>query len=671
MKKQKKKRIKIKTYACDFETNTENWLHPDSLKDELKVKENDFELWRKREAWKQHVKGDQAFVWSWGSTEIREDMSFIGELDNFTYGKSIQEYVDWMLDGSKNVWFHNLKFDGSFIAVELLRRNFTFTFDRNPAMGEFTGLIDGKKMWFELIVCREGPRGGRQFITIKDSLKKVPFGLRKAAMAFGLDVFKDDLDYDEIREPFEPISEADYKYLKKDVEITAKIIHYQVFQSGLKKTTIGSDALGEFKTTVGGDKGFKEIFPVLDFKTDSFIRKSYFGGVTQVKPGREGELIGEGCVFDINSMYPYVQYYKLLPYGTPIEYEGEYEYDEEYPLYVQRVQFSFVVKDNMLPTIQLKKQNVDFNYADEDDARKFNGREFQKTSFGEIVTMYLTNVQWNQIQKHYHLDDVKFIKGMKFKGKVGIFKEHIDKWIKVKIQASQDGNGALKELSKLMLNSPYGKFGTNTIRLNVEPFLWEDDESLGFRVEDEDPPPADPIYTAYASFVTAYAREELVETIMLCYDRFVYCDTDSIHLEGVETPKEILHKIHPDDLGMWDKEGEFKYAKFHRAKTYCEMLYAKKVMKEDRWGDMVEVLKHCSKEEWEKTPKDQRTLDKNLKCAGMQRHIADTVEFDEFEIGLSIDPYCPAKPKWRGVGKLMPSQVRGGTLLKIRKFSLN
>ncbi|QOR56266.1 DNA polymerase [Bacillus phage DLc1] len=654
----KKKRVKkpIPTYACDFETNTEAWLSD--------------------KGWQQHVNGDQAFVWCWGGTEVRENMSFTGELDNFLYGKSMKDFMDWMLNGSKNVWFHNLKFDGSFIAVALLRLGYKFTFDRNPAVGEFTGLIDGKKMWFSLTVCKEGPRGGRQFINIKDSLKKVPFGLRKCAMAFGLDVFKDDMDYDVIRGPFEPITEADYKYLKKDVEITAKIIHYQVFQSGLNKTTIGSDALNEFKTTVGGDKGFKDIFPVLDYETDSFIRKSYFGGVTQVKPGREGELIGEGCVFDINSMYPYVQYYKLLPYGTPIPYDGDYEdqdqdMKDEYPLYIQKISFSFKVKDNMLPTIQLKKQNVEFNHQDYDDVRKFNGREFQKSSFGEIVTMYLTNVQLEQVLRHYDIDNEIYHEGYMFKGKEGIFKEHIDKWIQVKIQASKDGNGALKELSKLMLNSPYGKFGTNTIRLNVEPFLWEDDGSLGFKVEDEDPPPADPIYTAYASFVTAYAREELVSTIMLCYDRFVYCDTDSIHLEGVETPKEILHKIDPDALGMWDKEGEFKYAKFHRAKTYCEMLFAKKVKKKDRWGDMVDTIKHISKEEWTSLEEEERTLDKNLKCAGMQRHIADTVTFEEFEIGLKIDPYNPAKPKWKGVGKLMPSQVSGGTLLKIRKFSLN
>jgi len=671
MIKKKRERKKIKTYACDFETNTEAWLHEDKLKDELKTKEENPELWRKREAWKTHTNGDKAFVWSWGGTEIREDMNFKGELDNFIVGKSIREFVDWALDGSKNIWFHNLKFDGSFIAVELLRRGYTFTFDRNPAIGEFTGLIDGKKMWFELIVCVEGKRGGRHFITIKDSLKKVPFGLRVAAMAFGLDVFKDDMDYDIIREPFEPINEVDFKYLKKDVEITAKIIHYQVFQSGLKKTTIGSDALNEFKNTVGGDKGFKDIFPVLDYDTDSFIRKSYFGGVTQVKPGREGELIGEGCVFDINSMYPYVQYYKMLPYGMPVPYLGEYQEDDEYPLYIQKVSFSFYLKDNMLPTIQLKKQNVEFNYNEADDVRKFNGREFQKTSYGEIVTMYVTNVQWDQIKKHYWLDDLVYHEGFMFKGKIGIFKEHIDKWMKVKVQASKDENDALKSLSKLMLNSPYGKFGTNTIRLNVEPFLWEDDESLGFKVEDEDPPPADPIYTAYASFVTAYAREELVDTIMLCYDRFVYCDTDSIHLEGVETPKELLHKIHPDDLGMWDKEGEFKYAKFHRAKTYCEMLFAKKVTKKDRWGDVVESLKHCSKEEWEKLSENQRALDKNLKCAGLQGHLKDYVSFEEFEIGLKINPEIHKDVMGKPLGKLMPCQVKGGTLLKVRKFSLN
>jgi len=285
--------------------------------------------------------------------------------------------------------------------------------------------------------------------------------------------------------------------------------------------------------------------------------------------------------------------------------------------------------------------------------------------------MYVTNVQWDQIKKHYWLDDLVYHEGFMFKGKIGIFKEHIDKWMKVKVQASKDGNDALKSLSKLMLNSPYGKFGTNTIRLNVEPFLWEDDESLGFKVEDEDPPPADPIYTAYASFVTAYAREELVDTIMLCYDRFVYCDTDSIHLEGVETPKELLHKIHPDDLGMWDKEGEFKYAKFHRAKTYCEMLFAKKVTKKDRWGDVVESLKHCSKEEWEKLSENQRALDKNLKCAGLQGHLKDYVSFEEFEIGLKINPEIHKDVMGKPLGKLMPCQVKGGTLLKVRKFSLN
>jgi len=125
-KKTKKKKVNIKTYACDFETNTEAWLH--------------------NEAWRKHLdEGVQAWVWSWGASEIKEDMNFKGELDNFIYGKSIKEYVDWMLSGSKNIWFHNLKFDGSFIAVELLNRGYEFTFDKNPAKGQFTGLIDGKK----------------------------------------------------------------------------------------------------------------------------------------------------------------------------------------------------------------------------------------------------------------------------------------------------------------------------------------------------------------------------------------------------------------------------------------------------------------------------------------------------------------------------------------------
>jgi len=663
-KKTKKKKVNIKTYACDFETNTEAWLH--------------------NEAWKKHLdEGVQAWVWSWGASEIKEDMNFKGELDNFIYGKSIKEYVDWMLSGSKNIWFHNLKFDGSFIAVELLNRGYEFTFDKNPAKGQFTGLIDGKKMWFNLKVCSEGVRGGRVFVEIKDSLKKVPFGLRACATAFGLDVFKDELDYDMVREPYEPISPADYKYLKKDVEITAKIIHFQVFQSGLKKTTIGSDALFEFKKTLGNSSKeynaeWERLFPVLNYETDEFIRKSYFGGITQVKPGMEGKVVGEGCVFDINSMYPYVQRHKELPYGMPIKYEGEYEYDEEYPLYIQRVQFSFRVKENWLPVIQLKKRNVDFNYADEDDERKFNPREFQKTSDGEIVTMYLTSVQWEQIKRHYDLDYVEFIDGYKFQSKVGVFEKHIAKWLEVKIKASNEGNDSAKSLSKLMLNSPYGKFGTGTDKVNVGVNLGKDGE-LRFVTEDEEETKnmtpeeyrqyeienaTSPVYTAYASFVTAHARNILTETIMKVYHRFLYCDTDSIHIQGTETPEELKDVIHRDKLGFWDKEGEFEKAKFIRAKTYCEMLYAKEIEIVDRWGDTVTIKKHCSKEE-------ATTTDKNLKCAGMQAQLKDLVEFDEFEIGLKIDPKDPVKEKWRGQGKLMPSQVKGGTLLKIRKFSLN
>ncbi|PNK23077.1 hypothetical protein CBR56_27740 [Bacillus thuringiensis] len=690
MVKKKRKKATIKTYACDFETNTENWLHDKNPKENQRVKEENPDLWKGREAWRQHTGGDQAFVWCWGGTEIREDMSFKGELDNFLFGNSMKDFMEWLLDGSKNVWFHNLKFDGSYITVQLLRMGYKFTFERNPAVGEFTGLIDGKKMWFDITICKEGPRGGRQFINIKDSLKKVPMGLRACAMAFGLDVFKDDLDYDEIRLPYQPITPADYKYLKKDVEITAKIIHYQVFQSGLNKTTIGSDALNEFKSTIGGNKGFQNIFPVLDYETDSFIRKSYFGGITQVKPGHEGELVGEGSVYDIVSMYPFVQYYKLLPYGMPVPYQGNYydmseEERDGYPLYIQKVSFDFKIKDNHLPVIQLKKQNVEFNYNDMDDIMKFNGREFQKESYGEIVTMYLTNVQWEQIQRHYDMDIVIYHEGFMFKGKEGIFKDHIDKWLKVKKDANKAKNFALKNLSKLMLNSPYGKFGTNVLKQNVEPFLQDESGSLGFKLQNDDEirhmspeeykqyeidNASDPVYTAYASFVTAYARVELVNAVMTCYDRFRYCDTDSIHIVGTEVPEGLKDKI-GEDLGMWEPESEFKYAKFHRAKTYCEMIFGKKVKKKDRWGDMVTVVEHISKEEYYSLPEEERALDKNLKCAGMQKAIADTVDFEEFEIGLKIDPYNPVKEKWRNVGKLMPSQVPGGTLLRLRKFSLN
>ena len=77
------------------------------------------------------------------------------------------------------------------------------------------------------------------------------------------------------------------------------------------------------------------------------------------------------------------------------------------------------------------------------------------------------------------------------------------------------------------------------------------------------------IYLPIASFITSYARDVLIEAVNSVYDRFLYCDTDSIHILGYEPPN---IPIHEKDLGYWKFEGKFINAKYIGAKRYAELI---------------------------------------------------------------------------------------------------
>ena len=110
-------------------------------------------------------------------------------------------------------------------------------------------------------------------------------------------------------------------------------------------------------------------------------------------------------------------YEKMLPFGEPIFYEGEYKEDNIYNLYIQMITCSFEIKKNKIPTIQLKKN---FN---------FKANEYLESSKGEIVCLVLTNIDLKLFLEQYNVENLEYISGWKFRSLNGIFKSYIDKWI--------------------------------------------------------------------------------------------------------------------------------------------------------------------------------------------------------------------------------------------------
>jgi hypothetical protein len=459
-------------------------------------------------------------------------------------------------------------------------------------------------------------------------LKKLPFRVSKIAKDFNLPILKGTIDYDQYREPYYLITPLEYTYIKHDIEIIAKALKIQ-FEQGLTKITNGSDSLSGFKNILG-KQYFDKFFPVFDLELNENIRFAYKGGFTWLNDKYARLEVATGEVFDVNSLYPSIMYDKPLPWGVPIYYEGEYIQDDEYPLYIQHIRIDFEIKEGHIPSIQIKKNML------------FKDNEYLKSSGEEVVDLYVTNIDLALIKEHYDTFTLDYCEGWKFKSITGLFNQFIDKWTYIKMNSE----GAVKLLAKLMLNSLYGKFATNPDVTGKIPYLKENG-SVGYKVPkdengDEIKEYRDPVYTPMGVFITSWARHTTITTAQKCFDRIIYCDTDSIHLEGFGIPDAIKNVVDPKKLGYWKHEGSFIRGKYLRQKTYMEEMIVKPYLSFDKARG--------------------RVIEKNTKvevrCAGMTENIKEKVTFDNFKIGFTSN------------GKLMPKHVKGGIVLEDKEFTI-
>lgn len=532
-------------------------------------------------------------VWAYGTCEV-------GNTDNTTIGQSIDDFMKWCSTENKIVYFHNLKFDGEFIIHWLFNNGFKYSKEKQEKT--FSCVVSSMGQFYIIEVIFKTGNKKQEKVIFYDSLKKLPFPVRKIAEDFNLPIQKLEIDYNEERNDDHILTEQEIEYVLHDVKIVAMALQIQIEQN-LTKITNGSDALNDFKRTIS-KKQFEINFPILDIQTDKDIRQAYRGGFTYVNPKFQNKDIKNGIVFDVNSLYPSVMYVKPLPYGLPLFFNGQYEHDEMYPLFIQNFTCEFKVKKDYIPTIQLKNN------------LSFIPNEYI-TESKEQVNLVLTSVDLELFFEHYDVWNIEYINGWMFKQCVGIFKPYIDKWGKVK----KENKGAIRQLAKLMLNSLYGKFGTNPDVTGKVPYL-DDENVVKWKLGEKEM--RDPIYIPMGVFITAWARHKTISTAQLCFDRFIYADTDSLHLVGTDIPKAIEHIIDDKELGYWAHESTFTRARFIRQKTYIEEIDGK--------------------------------ID--VKCAGMPDTIKSKVTWDNFHKGFK-----------RG-GKLLPKRVKGGIILKDTEFTL-
>lgn len=539
-------------------------------------------------------------VWCWGASRWCGDTV---EEDDYQWGLSIDTFMEHVSsqERSTNVFFHNLKFDGHFIVDWLLRtgkRCVDLEPKRALRVGEFITTISDMGQWYKIV----WKPSAKRIVEFRDSYKILPVSVKALGEVSADGVLKGDIDYDKIRPVgYSPTDkELDYQY--RDVRIVSNALHI----SGVKKLTISSLAFNDWKSTLTFTKKdgtkfkdasiWRNIFPRLSDRDDGAIRSAYRGGFTAVALGKEGYKSGPGRTYDVNSMYPSILRDEPLPCGKPIRYWGGLP-EEGY--WVARACVSFKLKEGGIPCIQLK------------NTPGYRGSEHLK--HGESVVLSFTNIDYEIFNDMYDFEVESLEWVYTFRTRTHVFDAYIDKWGHIKEHSS----GVLRQLAKLHLNSLYGKFG-NAPKLGSRTPVMDENGNVhyvpGPTTDDE------PNYVPLAVFVTAIARARIIRSAALCGDRFLYADTDSLHVEG-DYPVEGLD-VHATRTGAWKKEASFAYGVYNRSKQYGEVIDGKH----------------------------------KIHMAGAPEKILKDVKVEDMLGDMCLD------------GKLVPRTVKGGTLLMETTF---
>lgn len=618
--------------------------------------------------------------------------------DKVTILHSIAETFDYLVSLNCNVvvYYHNLKFDGAFwLSYLLVDKKFTQAYDKigdketdvkwkqqfKMFNNTFKYSISDRGMWYSIIV-----KVKNHFIEIRDSLKLLPFSVKRIGESFGTKHKKLDMEYTGFRYAGCEITKEEQEYIANDVLVVKEALEI-MFKQGHNKLTIGSCCLEEYKkicrSSLEIQLDYAEMFPNLyDFKIDKqehkydnagdWLRKSYRGGWCYLVKGKENKIKTNGTTADVNSLYPSMMSSKSgnkYPIGLPKFWTGNFIPDQalkENMYYFVRIKTRFYIKDNYLPFIQIKgdlKYKGTESLETSDVYNHENGDYFPYyiDKDGNIqqakVELTLTMTDYQLIKEHYELVDFEILDGCYFYSMVGIFDEYINKYAKIK----KESKGALRELAKLFLNNLYGKMASSTDSSFKIAYV-KDDKSIGFMqvVENEKKPG----YIAIGSAITSYSRNFTIRAAQKNYygaekRGFIYADTDSIHCDLL--PQEIKGiEVDDKEFCCWKLESCWDKAIFTRQKTYIEHVTHENLIP-------LEEIKQYN----------------NIKCAGMPKKCKDLFEISmqgtadvnenwsdeekEFLFDKDNKPivrdYSDFKVGLKVPDKLRPIRIRGGVLL--------
>lgn len=617
-------------------------------------------------------------VWAWGISELYDGTEHV-EIDN-----SIESFFEYLLTLDKRiiVWFHNLKFDGSYLAYYIVNslglkqaynhQDKEFEKPHKLRNNYYIPTISDMGIWYGLTIKYKG-----HLIEFRDSLKLLPFSIRDLGKAFNTKHRKLEMEYKGHLHAGEPITDHERHYLTNDVLVAKEALEAFLKTMGYEKKpplTIGAAALKEFKKTLAPDE-WKLYFPNLaEIKldpciwgysnADEYIRHSYNGGWCYADYRYCGAVQGRSKrddnkrikVYDVNSLYPSMLHScsgNRYPVGEPVFFKGSIKpHFNKSRYFFFRFRCNFELKEGYLPFIQIKNHPA---YRRNDNLMSSFWDRFGDYDETIRPEMVLSETMFIMFKTCYKITDFELLDGCYFETEIGLFDGFINRFFEMKATATIEDNKVLRTIAKLFLNSLYGKFGTSPI--NAYKILERDGEELKYI--DEKGEDKKPVYIPVASACTSYARRFTLGGALANQEYFTYSDTDSIHLCVDKNYVAQGITVHDTDLCAWKEESIYDNGLYIRQKTYMEFTGSDYDIKCCGLSDRGKTLFKLSAN---RRPYEELTEDEQRVMDSLTREEKEFLKkkrsYKDFKAGLSI----PAN--------LTPRNIKGGCVLINTNFTI-
>ena len=289
---------------------------------------------------------------------------------------------------------------------------------------------------------------GDKIVTFKDSSAILPFGLDSITKNFGVKHLKMKMDRTKITHDTPEVRtylESDVKGLYESIE---KYMEWKPIKEVGMKSTIASQSIQILR------KYLPTEIPSLSKQCDSFIRQGYFGGRTEIYKPVYDTPKKQLNVYDINSLYPYCM--KAFDYPViPKKFDDDYELGRGVG-YVDCVVKIPEMYSPPLPVVQKIHKAVKLIFPTGTVRGVWSTLELEyAASLGVKIT--------------------KVYKFLEFHKPVPVFREFVD--VMYDIRCKSEKNSVDNTLSKLILNSCYGRTGLNRLRES----LVFDEGQVGFK----------------------------------------------------------------------------------------------------------------------------------------------------------------------------------------------